>query len=961
MAHVGNWFTAQQKFKADNLACSGGLSIVSAGIPLRRRRWVRLKKFCAAGDLVRGISGQMLCCLPECSHDRAGDSDRLHDRHFRSVPFIRLTPVNKTDSSNQVNLLFVLIYKSEAPYNLAFQLLATDGALFGLLDRLLEPKNRLTEFHYSFTPMLIMSAVPIALVFWVFIGHIMAWIAVFLYNYAANDDFFQSNCSDTFPLRSYRIAIGAVVASWCCIALLFWSALGLGLSAKNRGRTYKLDVIEVIASVLHWRKLQIWAQPRPNGGKFKIFRKTVTSREAIRWSIALGMYVIWVAEFLGFYFSSLQSFVMMGDNPFDYGQVAACIGIVVPVVIVGRRVSMLKKEALRVDERPISPPRDGRNSNSRSDSPTRYDSILPDIPSPNEPGERHRSSSSTPHRPSLGDDDEGYMMTKALAPQNTTSRDRMDDVQEEGLCNIVPISGPGTFLAFVLGSLFNLLYALHFTPEAPYNMALQLVSVDGALLSILDRFFEPENRISMWHFSFVGLSIVSVVPVAVACSLVIDSAAGIRLRAASQNRAPPVPPSERYSSSLAPARSVVSRPSSRHSVSESFRPALRPPSIVRTAPDLQPSGRREVGQTWLAPPPAQHSLLAPPPAQHSLLAPPPAQHSLLAPPPAQHSLLAPPPAQHSGLAASIVSNVNSDTWKERPHKLLPRIVFWVFTVHLAAFAIVFIIVYGFVNNTLQPYCVDPHHLYAWRIIMGTTAASFVLLGAFFWVMLYRNIFRPGKGLSYSGVMALASLASSTRVHRWARKNETKIRWTIGLTVWGLWATTYITIYITALQNFLMQGSNPWPKVNLLLIVVQCTRLSQSALAPAVVVARGWLDKKDGFDAATKAREQVAKTERLREEIDELETELARLEPPSRFGSRAGGHAAGVGEDPGPSEGATTPRHRAGSFLGRSSIHDYGRDDSHLSRPRSYGTLGWPTIGWSATLGRGLSNSRAEFS
>ncbi|GAA5877730.1 hypothetical protein JCM1840_003340 [Sporobolomyces johnsonii] len=890
MAHVGNWFAAQQKFKADNLACSGGLSIVSAEIPLRRRRSVRLKKFCAAGDLVRGVSGQMLCCLPECSHDRAGDSDRLHDWHFRSVPFIRLTPVNKTDSSNQVNLLFVLIYKSEAPYNLAFQLLATDGALFGLFDRLLEPKNRLTEFHYSFTPMLIMSAVPIAvaaslvdlqslhLVFWVFIGHIMAWIAVFLYNYAANDDFFQSNCSDTFPLRSYRIAIGAVVASWCCIALLFWSALGLGLSAKKRGRTYKLDVIEVIASVLHWRKLQIWAQPRPNGGKFRIFRKTVTSREAIRWSIAIGMYVIWVAEFLGFYFSSLQSFVMMGDNPFDYGQVAACIGIVVPVVIVGRRVSMLKKQSLRVDERPISPPRDGRNSNSRRDSPTRYDSILPGTLSPNEPGERHRSSSSTPHRPSLGNDDEGYMMTGALAPQNTTSRDRVDDVQEEGLCNIVPISGPGTFLAFVLGSLFNLLYALHFTPEAPYNMALQLVSVDGALLSILDRFFEPENRISMWHFSFVGLSIVSVVPVAVACSL------------------------------------------------------LRPPSIVRTAPDLQPSGRREVGQTWLAPPPAQHSLLAPPPSRHSLLAPPPAQHSLLAPPPAQHSLLVPPPAQHSGLAASIVSNVNSDTWKERPHKLLPRIVFWVFTVHLAAFAIVFIIVYGFVNNTLQPYCVDPHHLYAWRIIMGTTAASFVLLGAFFWVMLYRNIFRPGKGLSYSGVMALASLASSTRVHRWARKNETKIRWTIGLTVWGLWATTYITIYITALQNFLMQGSNPWPKVNLLFEQVSA---AMSALAPAVVVARGWLDKKDGFDAATKAREQVAKTERLREEIDELSTELARLDPPSRFGSRAGGHAAGVGEDPGPSEGATTPRRRAGSFPGRSSVHDYGREDeSHLSRHSS---------------------------
>ncbi|GAA5920857.1 hypothetical protein JCM1841_002355 [Sporobolomyces salmonicolor] len=115
--------------------------------------------------------------------------------------------------------------------------------------------------------------------------------------------------------------------------------------------------------------------------------------------------------------------------------------------------------------------------------------------------------------------------------------------------------------------------------------------------------------------------------------------------------------------------------------------------------------------------------------------------------------LAPPPAQHSDLASSIVSHVNTVTWKGRPHKLLPRIVSWVFAVHLVAFVIVFIVVYGFVNSTLQPYCIDPHRSNAWRIIMGTTAASFVLLGVFFWINLYRNIFRPGRGLSYSGVKA----------------------------------------------------------------------------------------------------------------------------------------------------------------------------------------------------------------
>lgn len=59
--------------------------------------------------------------------------------------------------------LFVLWYQSEAPYNLAYQIVATDGAAFGMLNRLIQPEFNLSQFHYAFVPLAIMSCVPLAL------------------------------------------------------------------------------------------------------------------------------------------------------------------------------------------------------------------------------------------------------------------------------------------------------------------------------------------------------------------------------------------------------------------------------------------------------------------------------------------------------------------------------------------------------------------------------------------------------------------------------------------------------------------------------------------------------------------------------------------------------------------------------------------------------------------------------
>ena len=44
-----------------------------------------------------------------------------------------------------MNMLVTFLWKSEAPYNILWQLLSTDGACVALLFRLLLTENRLTE------------------------------------------------------------------------------------------------------------------------------------------------------------------------------------------------------------------------------------------------------------------------------------------------------------------------------------------------------------------------------------------------------------------------------------------------------------------------------------------------------------------------------------------------------------------------------------------------------------------------------------------------------------------------------------------------------------------------------------------------------------------------------------------------------------------------------------------------
>ncbi|GAA5990943.1 hypothetical protein JCM5350_008287 [Sporobolomyces pararoseus] len=120
---VGNWFNAQQVFNSDNFACSAGQTIA---------------EYCS--------KAQDSCCAV-CPN----------------APITGPGTLIVMTLGTFVNLLFVLWYQSEAPYNLAYQIVATDGAAFGMLNRLIQPEFNLSQFHYAFVPLAIMSCVPLAL------------------------------------------------------------------------------------------------------------------------------------------------------------------------------------------------------------------------------------------------------------------------------------------------------------------------------------------------------------------------------------------------------------------------------------------------------------------------------------------------------------------------------------------------------------------------------------------------------------------------------------------------------------------------------------------------------------------------------------------------------------------------------------------------------------------------------
>ncbi|GAA6004763.1 hypothetical protein JCM10207_001006 [Rhodosporidiobolus poonsookiae] len=166
-----------------------------------------------------------------------------------------------------------------------------------------------------------------------FVVHLILWIVFFPLAIVMYPDPFQATCNDGWNIRSYRIQIGAMaVTLWIIAALTAW-ALVAGFAAKKRGKP-AADVFQVFALAVHWKWLaDKLAPPRAQEGKPIPFW---TFREKFRWFLSFSTFFLFVAFYLSTYFRGLQNFILLGNNPFDYGQTAACISQIVPMLVVIR-------------------------------------------------------------------------------------------------------------------------------------------------------------------------------------------------------------------------------------------------------------------------------------------------------------------------------------------------------------------------------------------------------------------------------------------------------------------------------------------------------------------------------------------------------------------------------------------------------------------------------------------------
>uniref|UniRef100_A0A0K3CGZ8 Uncharacterized protein n=1 Tax=Rhodotorula toruloides TaxID=5286 RepID=A0A0K3CGZ8_RHOTO len=761
-------------------------------------------------------------------------------------------------------VMWCLTWKSEATYNLFFQLLGADAAAVGLAVRLATEKNRLTAFHVSWLPFMLCSIVPIAIAtctvekeylhnisyparlalrrrlleetppveagrrhsapesaaerrqaeddlalqkerrLWIdevmknkpllppfvaffFLAHLIGWTILFIFAYFFDRNPFQANCLDELPLRQYSIVLGCLTAASLLLAYFFaYLLIRITTAARRREDaarkaqkehkkmpkeklTPDRDVLVYLADLLHLRRVRAMVEPTGHGWS--------KEREIVRFVLCSGIFFIWAICFIALYISALKDFLLIGNNPFDYGQVAACVNIIVPVAIVAR-IGIeqylgwhAEKEAKKGWRRPrltrVSRP-------GRSFPAVRFNTAAK--PSVHElVGAKKLEADVQIKRVvacCLYYTDSRPKLSKSR-PQPARRRLPKQDEEEKvvrgcsGLCQVIPITGPGTVFAAIFGSLMNLCMALNWRSETSYTLAVQLLAADGAVISLIDRYFEPKNRLSLFHFCWVPMTMLSCIPIVVGMSIT-------RLRYV-------------------------------HGFTQLGEKGL--PETTSHAGDGRPSSR--------------------------------------------HSARSLRDLTHGNPAAP--AEVFEDPATRYGNLFLTKVALWITVAHLVFFTAAFTLVYASVSGFAQENCIDKHNLHGWRIRMAVFSTVFLVIGYLFWFALLRALDvkrrkKPSKklprvvdGLDIVVWLFCAHLHSPASYTPWvlaSSRRKNLLRWGISLTVWLGWAVGYIWLYIQAGNEFLMQGSN------------QQISGAFSVLAPLCLAARAYFEARDGYDHET---------------------------------------------------------------------------------------------------------------
>ncbi|KAL8291879.1 hypothetical protein RQP46_002137 [Phenoliferia psychrophenolica] len=211
-------------------------------------------------------------------------------------------------------------------------LLGTDGVLVALMIRSYHTGGGISEFHvrklrssnrdvmytYRMRRYNVTEAKRKWLPFvthWLFFVHLIMWSIVFAVSFGADRPFTQANCSKTFNFSWFRTFFAISVAIFIVVASLFWGLFGLGLRSKSeiqirvagQSTTYltREDALSYVSKV------------------FIIDAGWIRHKKRIRIGVGFLLYSVWAGFFVGFYIESLQKFLLLGDDPLDFGQLNA--------------------------------------------------------------------------------------------------------------------------------------------------------------------------------------------------------------------------------------------------------------------------------------------------------------------------------------------------------------------------------------------------------------------------------------------------------------------------------------------------------------------------------------------------------------------------------------------------------------------------------------------------------------
>ncbi|GAA5878489.1 hypothetical protein JCM3774_006418, partial [Rhodotorula dairenensis] len=313
----------------------------------------------------------------------------------------------------------------------------------------------------------------------------------------------------------------------------------------------------------------------------------------------------------------------------------------------------------------------------------------------------------------------------------------------------------------------------------------QLISADGAVIALLDRFLESRNRLTLFHYCFVPLTVISSVPIIVACCIA---------RLSYLHGEPSGAPRAREKASA---------------VEEGGRELLLKLPQVRLS-QVWDHGHTLLDQARDRKPESSTTNSG-------------SAYRVSDTGPNVHAHRS---RRNSGLS------VRSTDSKEGPHPTtypasstaLFHLVLWATTLHLALFSVVFFMVYVFLNedDTAQANCNTAHNLHMYRVAGGLITLFFMSVAWMFlgcvWMAKWSD---DGSGYKRDGldvVLSAARLRTKENKYkagfmRWlrhARHVKAFWRWFIPLSLWVLWFIAYATVYVLAGNTFLMQGENMWP-------------------------------------------------------------------------------------------------------------------------------------------------------